>query len=363
MTRLSGPERKQLQLALMSAFPEPSDLAMLMEAAVDRRLSHYASEKANYRTIAFDVVRYADAQAWVEPLIAGARAEQPGNPELAAVAEALGFAPVVSAELEAMVSMRTGLHDVVAWRIALARVEGQVCHLRSTTHAGGVCTGTGFLVAPDLVLTNHHVVSHLISRTGDPSTATALFDFKRLANGRTFDAGVVCGLADDWLVSKSPPSRADTDGEGLPAADELDYALLRLDRAIGSEPASAPGTVDTGPRGWVVLPDESALVEHGDPLVIVQHPDDEPLQLAIDVVLGRNGNDTRVRYRTNTRGGSSGSPCFDLDWRLRCLHHSGDPGYSAFGCAQWNEGIPIGAIHARLDAEGLLDQLAPPTRA
>ena len=59
-----------------------------------------------------------------------------------------------------------------------------------------------------------------------------------------------------------------------------------------------------------------------------------------------NANGTRVRYATNTLGGSSGSPVFDLEWNLIALHHYGDPVYSH--PAQYNQGVPIHLIRERL---------------
>jgi V8-like Glu-specific endopeptidase len=56
-----------------------------------------------------------------------------------------------------------------------------------------------------------------------------------------------------------------------------------------------------------------------------------------------------VSYKTNTDGGSSGSPCFDQDWNLVALHHSGDPNY-ALGP---NEGIPIDAIVTAIQSRGI----------
>jgi hypothetical protein len=56
-----------------------------------------------------------------------------------------------------------------------------------------------------------------------------------------------------------------------------------------------------------------------------------------------------VRYRTNTEGGSSGSPVFDQNWQLVALHHAGDPSW----VAKYNEGIPISLILAQLKARGV----------
>jgi V8-like Glu-specific endopeptidase len=92
----------------------------------------------------------------------------------------------------------------------------------------------------------------------------------------------------------------------------------------------------------------------GAPLLIAQHPQGEPIKLAIDMdaVLGLNGNATRVRYATNTEPGSSGSPCFDMDWTLVALHHMGDPRWRN---PQYNEGVPISLIRARLARQGALN--------
>jgi hypothetical protein len=98
-------------------------------------------------------------------------------------------------------------------------------------------------------------------------------------------------------------------------------------------------------------------------LFILQHPDGRPLELAIDTnavtaLVPAQGSATRVRYRTNTEPGSSGSPCFSADWTLIALHHSGDPKYEKFGAKpEYNEGIPIAAIRTLLTNRGLASQL------
>jgi hypothetical protein len=98
------------------------------------------------------------------------------------------------------------------------------------------------------------------------------------------------------------------------------------------------------------------------PLLILQHPDSAPLKLALDMsgVLGPNGNGTRVKYSVNTEGGSSGAPCFNTDWQLVALHHSGDPNFDPDHKPAYNEGIPIGAILALLTERGKRDLLGKP---
>ena len=86
------------------------------------------------------------------------------------------------------------------------------------------------------------------------------------------------------------------------------------------------------------------------PVFIVQHPEEWPLKLAMDTksVLGTNGNSTRVRYRTNTEKGSSGSPVFDANWNIAALHHSGDRAIVPV----YNQGIPFEAILTLLGQRG-----------
>ena len=58
---------------------------------------------------------------------------------------------------------------------------------------------------------------------------------------------------------------------------------------------------------------------------------------------------TRVRYATNTEPGSSGSPCFDMNWQLAALHHYGDP---AWLNPKYNQGVPAHLIRQKIAAEG-----------
>jgi V8-like Glu-specific endopeptidase len=67
-------------------------------------------------------------------------------------------------------------------------------------------------------------------------------------------------------------------------------------------------------------------------------------------VIGLNKARNRIKHRTNTLAGSSGSPCFDRYWNLIALHHYGDPGYVAKPA--FNQAVPIRAIQARLGARG-----------
>ena len=83
---------------------------------------------------------------------------------------------------------------------------------------------------------------------------------------------------------------------------------------------------------------------------IVQHPLSRPMEVAIDTegIIGFAAGDKRLRYRTNTQRGSSGSPCFGWGWQWIALHHSGDPAYKL----RFNQGIPVSAIVRLLQKRG-----------
>ena len=190
--------------------------------------------------------------------------------------------------------------DLHVWLERLAFIERRVCRIE----LNGNAAGTGFLVGPDRVLTNWHVVENA-KTSNKMSAVTCRFGYLKLADGGKQE-GIVAPLHSDGCVSFNPYSPAemtDLPDQPLPTTEQLDYALLRLSSTIGT------AMVDGKPRGWIRLPTEKLCLSTGMPLLIVQHPDGAPMKLAMDTdaVIGLNTNGTRLRYTTNTEPGSSGS--------------------------------------------------------
>jgi len=160
-------------------------------------------------------------------------------------------------------------------------------------------------------------------------------------------------LADtDWLIDHSPPSPYDLIPEPkdkVPFEEQLDYSLLRVKGAPGRDPVGGQNRAPV--RNWIRVLAAAYDFPAESIVFIIQHPDGGPLQLAFDPITGLNSNKTRVWYKTNTEGGSSGSPCFNYNWDLIALHHSGDPNW--FRPPQYNEGIPFSAILALLKKRGV----------
>jgi len=350
---LNGSLYGSLREALIDAFRSSSKLEQMLQIRLNKSLNRIAMGD-DLDDIAFRLIRAADSQGWVHNLVVAARESNPGNPLLFAVAQELHLSSTEPGLVhEKIIRSTNSFLDVNEWRQKLGEIESQVCRIEINRQA----VGTGFLIAPNVVITNCHVVKDIIlneeERTSEgilrsASTDIVLrFDFKKLAN-KIINHGTEYRLAPDWLIDKS----SNVIGNRLPTPDELDYTLVRVEGIPGEEAIGKNAESSSALRGWVKLPTKSYEFAPNTPLLIVQHPQAEPLKLAFDTdsIIGVSENGTTVTYRTNTEPGSSGSPCFDINWNLVALHHSGDPNWLN---PNYNAGTPLSAIRSRLEKQDL----------
>jgi V8-like Glu-specific endopeptidase len=232
--------------------------------------------------------------------------------------------------------------DVLVWQDRLMKIERQVCRVE----LAGDALGTGFLVGPDTVLTNWHVFE-VARKAGKVGQLGCRFDYARLPNGQTQPGQLVMLDAAGGIDTSpySPAEQTANPDNPLPTMEQLDYALLRLASRVGEQ------QIDGVARGWITLPKAVVPLAADSPILIVQHPEGTPMKLALDTqaVIGLNGNGTRLRYRTNTDPGSSGSPVFTMDWDIVALHHYGDPKWQA---PLFNQGVPIELIRQHIEKGG-----------
>lgn len=317
-----------------------------------------------YREI---VVHFNNRHA-IDDLLAAARATNPTNPDLFRFAQRYGLAtafPLEAAEpagLEALIRKHLGTFDARVWTERAAAAENRVCLI---SHSG-TALGTGFLVGPEAVLTNYHVARRFIDNN-DPTGLEFRFDFMLLGDGQLASAAAPLGPAlPDWLIDHSPIHPSDDPlRTGAPhnpptppdvPADILDYALLRVAGRPGDAPVGGPAAPSDGrPRGWLRLSGAPFDFAAHHALLILGHPAEQPLQLSLDTdsFAHLNRQRSRVYHRSNTQGGSSGSPCFDLSWNPIALHQ----GSATIGGKLLNRAIPLAAIHAQLAARGKLGDL------
>ncbi len=386
---MRGMDLQRVRDVIVRAF-NPDDFDMLLKFKFDRTRRDEVGD-APFKKVVFDILTLAVQEGWEALLIAAVAEERPlkqevqdlysdyakallGEVKHRAVEQAMwkayqrfGLSPGV-ALLRAGTAQRPpsratdegpqktikqqlNFLDVGLWREQLARMEGRVCRVELNDGTGNM--GTGFLVGPDTLLTNYHVLESVLKQPDKAGAVRFRFDYKQLATGAVSDGTLVKLHATDWKLDHSPYSAAEAAGTPdtpPPTAEQLDYALVRLERPVGQEPMT-PGVAGSPLRGWIRMPDAAPALTPKMALLILQHPKTRPLKLALDTeaLTPVVHQGLRVRYTTNTEGGSSGSPCFNTDWSLVALHHYGDPAYNQ---PQYNQGIPIGLIRERITAQG-----------
>ena len=182
--------------------------------------------------------------------------------------------------------------------------------------------GTGFLVAPGILLTNHHVLP-------DPETAGSAIV---LANYEAASPGTAPGR----------PASVPLDPDSLFVTNaELDFTFC--------------GVRGLDFLGSIKLDRDSTNISASETVNIIQHPRGRPKEVALRDNRVVKADSVIVHYACSTEPGSSGSPVFNNHWEPVALHHASvkaegpdarevdDP--SADASARYlNEGIRISAI-------------------
>lgn len=154
--------------------------------------------------------------------------------------------------------------------------------------------GTGFLVSPRLLLTNHHVLeSKAIAVNSEVE-----FNYQ-LGPGNESSHSYRYKLAPDEFFLTN---------------QLLDYTLVRVRE------------IESGPNfGWLPLIESTGKLLVGEKVNIIQHPNGEPKQAALRENKVVDELELFLHYETDTAPGSSGSPVFNDQWEVVALHHSGVP--------------------------------------
>jgi endonuclease G len=159
---------------------------------------------------------------------------------------------------------------------------------------------TGFMISPQLMLTNWHVFPRREAANG----ALAEFNYK-------LD---IKGLA-------VTPVRFQVRPDIFFASDKvLDYAV------VGIAATSTDGVAQLSSFGYHRLVQETGKLAKNEPITLIQHPDGGYRQIALrenQLMDEPKPADLFLLYRSDTAQGSSGSPAFNDSWQIVALHHSG----------------------------------------
>ncbi|MFG1687235.1 trypsin-like serine peptidase [Nonomuraea sp. NPDC049269] len=190
--------------------------------------------------------------------------------------------------------------DLQAWSFLPrgVRAARTVARISVSENGREIPLGTGFLVSPRLLLTNHHVF---------PDITAARSAFVE------FDAQVTIDNAPD--VSKRFALAPDT----LFIADyDLDFALVLVSPDSDGRPSGET-------FGWNRLSVQTGKLVIGEPVNIIGHPGGRLKEISIRENRLEARLDDFIQYQTDTEPGSSGSPVFNDQWEVTALHHSGVP--------------------------------------
>jgi hypothetical protein len=220
--------------------------------------------------------------------------------------------------------------------------------------------GTGFLIAPDLVMTNFHVVESFLTvqpeNDADKITTTVsgdkIYCFFDYLSGprprvppddtRPHPSVLVKAVTDGWLVR----ARCRLDKEGIypyaqTAHNKYDYAIIRLERAVGSVPSTRSGGAL---RGWLTLNSEINFLQGmGSRLVVLQHPGGAEQLWDVGIYDRMDPSQTRIWYSVNAERGASGGPAVDKQGRLFALHNASVRGPDGLPLSV-NQGVRIDVI-------------------
>lgn len=231
--------------------------------------------------------------------------------------------------------------DMLAGAIYSAQAVGRIEMPR------GRAKGTGFLVGPDLLLTNQHVLTS--QNTLD--AAVVRFDYHEDADGVVSKGRLYNIRSDFYLASGST---------------ELDFALVRLDGEPLGDKLLGPDEADLSyidllrlgrHRGYLLL--SPNMIVKNERINIIQHPNGDPQKVVLtqNYVIADMADD-RVHYLADTMPGSSGSPILNRHWEVVGLHHAGGPHPPQLSAAlqkalkghyKFNEGIPMRSILPRIE--------------
>ena len=327
MLNLSNEDRRQLHQALISGFQSYPTLKAFVTNHFDFRLNQIAPSTAT--GIAADALiehfEEGGKDGDVSDLILKLDEARPRNPEVQKLMLRLqGFLqqqivldpsttgdssrPFDLPDLYNDVQLESFLPQKLSYEADVGKLRrglqlsDAVCKVVFTDRA---TTGTGVLIAPDLVLTNYHVLSKQVIQDRSllaEKAKTLIFEFGFVSGeSETPISPETFAIAPmEPVVSCSPPA-------------QLDYVLLRVEpkiKSFGIKPVPIRSTAQP--------------LSDRDGLNVLQHPEGNVMQASLSAsgIVKVHAVQGRVWYVNRTQGGSSGSPCFNSDWDLVALHHA-----------------------------------------
>ena len=329
----SGVIQGEIREALLSAFPRAGDMEIVVaDAGIHTTFAEYlAVPGTTYSLALFNLLAWVEAQDQLVPFLKAAQDANPGNPKLRVVMAKLSglekrfdaLRPVHEGtaiglgEAERIVLKGVKFEDVWVWIETLAQMRRAVCRVEPQPQRESIeGYGTGYLVAPDVVMTNFHVAAPFWGEKVKAGRVVLRFDYETGVGGTSIPDGTEHKLATSWRGPANPTKEQSSRPWRVLSSPEsgLDFALLRLEKPAGDD------AIGGKPRGFLKL--TARGFNPTDPVLILQHPAAAPMKLSFGAV-DQPDPPNHVLYKVNTEGGSSGSPCLTQDLKVTAIHHFG----------------------------------------
>ena len=231
----TGAWKERFRRALDGAFNEASIELLTEDFFPPRYLFSKIAAPGFNKTFQFrlhELIAEARMNDWLLDLVAAAHERRPRNPELSAIAEDLGLTIAgprldnpTGKPFEEIIQANAKFLNLAILRTKLPLLESQVCWVDIS--GGG---GTGFLVGPNLVLTNDHVIQPLREGKARWQDVKCRFDYKQAIDGTTLARKKQTEVGLDTtkpLVDRQPPSKYDWNpalGDAEPEEIELGHS-------------------------------------------------------------------------------------------------------------------------------------------
>ncbi|SFL56368.1 DNA/RNA non-specific endonuclease [Pelosinus propionicus] len=206
----------------------------------------------------------------------------------------------------------------VSYMQAGMKASKSVCRIEIRDSVGRVLGhGTGFLIAPCLLLTNHHI----LECEEAAQFSLAQFSYEVDLNLMPLQIKSFRFVPEHLFITDA----------------KLDFTVVAL------ENDSAEGTT-LSEFGFLPLYPESGKALLGESISIIQHPSGAPKVVAVREKKIIDVYDDFINYTSGILPGASGSPVFNDEWVTIALHHTGVPDPDDSSKYIVNEGVRISSI-------------------
>jgi hypothetical protein len=173
--RISSEDKKRLILTIKDLFGDTGKLRDFLESRLEKSLPGISGIR-DIRIQAKLILDQAENEDWLSRLLAELRAEFPEDEYILRAYRSLFPSRRGETGAERRISNLSFDYPAVMRRKSF-ELENRICRIEIDYGLGLSPTGTGFLVGPDLVLTNYHVLKPVFR--GDVMIDKVYFSFDR----------------------------------------------------------------------------------------------------------------------------------------------------------------------------------------